>query len=329
MPDRAAIRPGTAAARAATPAARERFAPAERALVELLVRAFDVPQAFRAAAELRRRDMIASGMHRVEGIALDHAGEILARGVTKLGLTRQAWDALPALEALRRDYQLPIPAIYAAKRRSRFVLMEWVDGLSLDLLVRAGCGRAPAERAGAAVAHLHSAPATDFHLLTLERLLGELNPAPVELPGQLGLRAAALASAIGALPDPITRSSGLCHRDLHPRQILDNGQRAIIVDLDQVDRGHPALDLANFSAYLTARIPEHAFAIEEAFLAGYAAAARSYLPGHDAQAESIYRAFTFLRLAVKAFRLGQAGWERAVDELLGLGQRSLDCAEAA
>jgi Ser/Thr protein kinase RdoA (MazF antagonist) len=128
--------------------------------------------------------------------------------------------------------------------------------------------------------------------------------------------------------DPVTRRTGLCHRDLHPRQLLDDGARVMIVDLDQVGRGHPALDLANFRAYLTARIPHHCVAIEEAFLAGYAARTRFYFPGDDVESEAIYRAFTFLRLAVKTCRGARTGWECTASELLDSGERSLFGAEA-
>ena len=296
-------------------------APDEQLLVEALAAALRVPLRLWSEVSLRRWDLQQPGdLRRVEGVVLDYRGVILARAVIKSGLADRAWRALPALDALRREHRLPIPALHALQWE-RLALMEWAGGRPLSRLIFEKGGVAAAERAGAAVTALHSAPAGHFELLTLERLLRDLHPAPDALPGKLGWRGAAIASAIGAMPDPVIRHTGLCHRDLHPRQILDDGAQVRIVDLDQVGRGHPALDLANFSTYLTVRMPHHCVATERAFLTGYSTRTRSYVPGNDPTAETVYRAFTFLRLAVKACRLAEAGWERRANALLDSAYR--------
>lgn len=296
--------------------------PEERLLVEALAASLRVPRRFWSEVSLRRWDLQQGrNLRRVEGVVLDHRGVILARAVIKSGLADRALRALPALDALRRQHRLPIPALHALQWESRLALMECAGGRPLSSLIFENVGVAAAERAGAAVAAFHAAPAGHFELLTLERLLRDLHPAPDALPYKFAWRGSRLARAIGAMPDPVIRHTGLCHRDLHPRQILDDGAQVRIVDLDQVGRGHPALDLANFSAYLTVRMPNHCVAAERAFLTGYSARTTSYVPGSDPAAETVYRAFTFLRLAVKTCRLAEAGWERRASALLDSAHR--------
>ncbi len=53
-----------------------------------------------------------------------------------------------------------------------------------------------------------------------------------------------LAPSYGSLPH------ATLHRDFHPGQILLDGERVILLDLDQFRAGDPAIDLGNFTAHL-------------------------------------------------------------------------------
>ncbi|MGA1781458.1 MAG: phosphotransferase, partial [Planctomycetota bacterium] len=45
----------------------------------------------------------------------------------------------------------------------------------------------------------------------------------------------------------------LCHRDFHDKQILIDGDRGTLIDMDLAAAGHPALDVGNILAHLRLR----------------------------------------------------------------------------
>ncbi len=45
----------------------------------------------------------------------------------------------------------------------------------------------------------------------------------------------------------------LCHRDFHDKQVLIDGDRGTLIDLDLAAAGHPALDVGNILAHLRLR----------------------------------------------------------------------------
>jgi tRNA A-37 threonylcarbamoyl transferase component Bud32 len=258
------------------------------------------------------------GERLVEQIALRRRGITAARAVAKTCADGRSLLSMLKLE----QHSLPIPRLLTYLPEHRVLVMEEAQGERLDHLILAGRGVPAARHAGAAVAILHRECPAGLERITLEGLLGGLSPGPTGLPGALGERAAALAATLRALPDPIERRATLCHRDLHPRQIFDDGECVTLVDLDLIGLGHPALDLANFEVYLRVRHPSRADDLTAAFHLGYAAAER------DPAAEDIYRAFTYLRLAVKTYRNAQPGWRELTARLLEDGRTALASMEA-
>jgi hypothetical protein len=120
--------------------------PDERLLVEVLAASLRVPPRFWSDVSLRRWDLQQPrDLRRVEGVVLDYRGVILARAVIKSGLADRAWRALPALDALRRQHRLPIPALHALQWESRLALMEWAAGRPLSSLIFEKGGVASAE----------------------------------------------------------------------------------------------------------------------------------------------------------------------------------------
>lgn len=100
-------------------------------------------------------------------------------------------------------------------------------------------------------------------------------------------------AALAALPDGGV--TGI-HRDFYPDQVLLDGARVCIVDLDLFARGDPMIDLGNFIAYLAEEaLRRHGDlsalqAHEAAFLAGY----RSILPV-DADRLAVHRRVSLAR----------------------------------
>jgi tRNA A-37 threonylcarbamoyl transferase component Bud32 len=258
------------------------------------------------------------GRRIVVRVGLRRRGVTVASAVAKMDADGRGEPLFRVLAPL----DLPIPKLLAYLPEHRLLLMEEVSGQRLDHQVLAGGGDETARRAGTSVAILHRNQPPGLERITIELLLAGLRPQPADLPGLLRGRAAALATALGDLPDPIERLAVLCHRDLHPQQIIDDGKRASLLDLDLAGRGHPALDLANFEVYLRVRHPRRAERIFAAFSQGYAAAGGR---GRDPGAERFYRAFTYLRLAMKTFRMANAGWPEQAAILVshGLGELGL------
>ena len=103
------------------------------------------------------------------------------------------------------------------------------------------------ERIAAWLRQLHSLPApaglrrVDF-LSTLADYAAHLPPG--QLPQSLLAEAAEWRAQLGSVSVPV-----LCHHDLHHANILDAGERLLVIDWEYAGLGHPMMDLAAFAAY--------------------------------------------------------------------------------
>jgi hypothetical protein len=83
------------------------------------------------------------------------------------------------------------------------------------------------------------------------RILHEKLPLVAQLRPELGCRISELLRACDslgtAIPEP--RYTGI-HRDFYPDQVLVDGKRLYIVDLDLYCEGDPGLDIGNFLGHL-------------------------------------------------------------------------------
>jgi aminoglycoside phosphotransferase (APT) family kinase protein len=217
--------------------------------------------------------------------------------------------------------------------RQRFLAQQWVEQRPYPALM-AGRGFHQGLRwAGRALAQLHGLPADSGPAKTTDRHLAELmTPPPADLAARLPALAPRLRAVIGDVgrlcdgsPAPLAwpspQGQGLqatpspvapIHRDFHLRQLFFGGRRVWLIDWDQYALGDPALDVGNFLVYLETHLDGRIGEAQEAFLEGYGVAAGdalwARLPG--------YRALTYLRLACKAYRLQQPGWERRLERML-------------
>ncbi|HSK10256.1 MAG TPA: phosphotransferase [Vicinamibacterales bacterium] len=110
-----------------------------------------------------------------------------------------------------------------------------------------------ASRVAEAIAKLHGQPAGDARRHGIEeemRILGErLGSVPAEMvaPGRAEEILLGCARLAGVLPSVPPRS---LHRDFYPDQIIDDGGRLYLLDLDLHAAGDPALDVGNFLAHV-------------------------------------------------------------------------------
>lgn len=87
-------------------------------------------------------------------------------------------------------------------------------------------------------------------VVLLQRRLGEYQQMLAAPPARTDETVGRVVNALRGL-EPVAAS--LCHRDLHDKQILLDGERGGLIDLDLAAVGHPALDAGNILAHLRLR----------------------------------------------------------------------------
>lgn len=241
------------------------------------------------------------------------------RLVAKIGRPEAA-AAEAAARAAVGEPRLPlaVPRLVLHDPATGLLVTEHCPGETLADRIRAG-DSAAARRAGAALATLQESPPADRTPVGLREHAADLiRPAREQWAGHplLGDRAARLLRSL-LRAEPACVPGRPVHRDLHPRQMLDDGRRTWVLDWEHAAWGDPALDVGNLCGYLRARLePATAEPAVAAFLAGYADG------DHDGALHraGLYEAFTFLRLACKAARAGRDA-EPAVHRLLSLAEQ--------
>ncbi|WP_050527680.1 aminoglycoside phosphotransferase family protein [Pseudorhodobacter aquimaris] len=191
-----------------------------------------------------------------------------------------------ALRAAGLDGRAPlnvgVPAARGAIAAPALWFQDEVAGGLLADMLHPGGDIGPVARTGTALARLHLAGVPATRVWTMA--------------DEVGVLERALATARAHLPDEATRIEGIAvaaaglvqrlgpveatgiHRDFYPDQVLIDGGRVWLLDLDLYAEGDPVIDLANFLAHLDefglrqyrdlTALGRHA----AAFLAGYAAA---------------------------------------------------------
>lgn len=144
-----------------------------------------------------------------------------------------------------------VPDVVFASSELGLWAMPQLSGAMLD--PRQHDGKAFAA-AGAALAHLHLAQVECTRVWTIKdeadvlvRSLQEIAWAHPELAKPLQK---ILEKAQRILEDHPNTASALLHRDFYPDQVLIQPACVVLLDLDLVARGDPAIDLGNFLAHL-------------------------------------------------------------------------------
>lgn len=216
---------------------------------------------------------------------------------------------------------IPEPLTYDAS--SRILVQRMAVGDGLGTRVRSG-DMVAMEQAGRATGALHALDLPDHPPTSIDdHMTALMRPHPDELAAarpELAPRIGALTSGLRSAAPPPGAFRAPIHRDLHPRQMIVDGDRVAIVDWDLAGVGDPALDLGNIQGWLATHLPgDAARGAAERFLTGYV-----HVAGDAALARlDTYRAFTYLRLACKRHRLG-ADAARAIVPLLDAAEAALD-----
>ncbi|MFI8632763.1 hypothetical protein ACIGEP_09235 [Microbacterium sp. NPDC077663] len=119
----------------------------------------------------------------------------------------------------------------------------------------------------------------------------------------------------GLLGHPSSRHV-LAHRDLHDKQLLWDGERLGLLDVDTVSAAEPELDLANLREHVDLRVAQGMWAPARADVARTWIDRTAAAIGADPERTAAYAAATRLRLAcLYLFRPRWRGWaERALLE---------------
>ncbi|MCB9011870.1 MAG: aminoglycoside phosphotransferase family protein [Actinobacteria bacterium] len=213
------------------------------------------------------------------------------------------------LDALARSAAAPfVPRAIATDDSGHVGLIEWTPGTPLDSLdADAVIDVAPA--IGRVVRILHESGAELDRDWTVGDELHQLRrrAVPATVP---------LVDAVESAPDIL--ALGLeplvsAHRDLHPRQVVVDGGRIRLIDLDDAAQAPAGLDVGNFVAHVRrdaaiGRMPHEAVeGVIEGFLDGY---------GHCDESVSHWERLALIRLAGLAeSRHERADWARELRSL--------------
>jgi aminoglycoside phosphotransferase (APT) family kinase protein len=160
--------------------------------------------------------------------------------------------------ALRRaaDGRLSLPRPVGYLSSLGLVLQESVDGERLSNLMAATSVQDNLRLTATAIADLHAISAP----LSVRRSAAGDARAVQRLANSLATICPQLAGPIGRLRDDLAAEiearatiSGLIHGDFHPGNVLVDGDRVTLIDLDNIGYGDPAADIGRFLASLRTR----------------------------------------------------------------------------
>ena len=198
-------------------------------------------------------------------------------------------------------------------KRHRALAFEWLPGTMLrDQLGRPSLDSEMLGGVGAALAELHAQPVKRLPQRDLARRLRSLT----ELGENLAFLVPSLAERTGALVAALAQGLSendatpcATHGDLHDKQILLDGERVSLIDLDQAAIGDPRRDLALLFAHLERDAlvgtlgAERARAVREAVVLGYEKAG-----GRVAAPLDLHVAEALVGLAHHPFRRREPEW---------------------
>jgi len=219
------------------------------------------------------------------------------------------------------DALLPLPRVMGGSRRHRALVLEWLDGHSLDEALETGAwSGAAVTNAAALLAALHSrridglpawSPTTEA-----SRIRAAAQAVAATLP-DLEAPTARLARRLGGVMSETNSSGRFIHADFSADQVIFCRDSCSIIDLDSAMSGPPSWDLASFVARLERDVVSGRLTTEVAeevrgeFLEAYAQAASTSVRLADRCV-----AAALLRLAPEPFRRREPDWTERTEMML-------------
>jgi len=219
------------------------------------------------------------------------------------------------------DMRLPLPRLIGGSRRHRVLVLEWLQGDSLQGALENGTwsGAGVTEAAGV-LAALHSRRVDGLPSwspsLEASKLRAAAEAVAVTLP-DLEEPALQLARRLGGDMSQTGRSGRLIHADLSPDQVIISRDSSRIIDVDSAMCGPPGWDLATFAAALERDVilgrvtTQVAEAVRDQFLGAYTRAAPMTVRLDDRLV-----AAALLRLAPEPFRRRETDWTERTEAIV-------------
>jgi len=220
-----------------------------------------------------------------------------------------------------------VPRLLGHSRRRHVTIMEWLDGQPLDEMLATPQAAGVMEATGVALRRLHQHPARGLlprsrkteakHVQTAAHAVALVYPDLATQAHELAARLQAWLHAQPSLMQPI-------HGDCYSDQVLVQGDRVALVDLDQAALGDPAADLGNFIAHLHRAALHGTLTFEQAetytaaLLTGYAA------DGVERTRVKSYAAIGLLHLAAEPFRRRAPDWHTRMAAIIAHVQTLVD-----
>lgn len=216
---------------------------------------------------------------------------------------------------------LKVPPLLGSVEEIGLDLVEAVGGSSLHDLLAAAPDREGVAATAEALAELHAAlgPLADrVHtaddelalLRSWESWMTGIEPLVAERAGRVLARLASGA--------PAGRPASFAHRDFHDKQVLLDGPRRWLLDVDTACTGDRELDLGNFVAHLYLRGLQWDRESDHRELEALAVQAYGHRAGREAT--RWYRSASLVRLAFVYWL--RPRWRHVTDALLGEAERS-------
>lgn len=236
----------------------------------------------------------------------------------------QAMRSVHAHLTQHQNAPLAIPKPLFYDQNNRLLILNWVSGEPFFDLLTNPQFEQYFWLAGKALAFLHNLPMNFGEVKTLDDNIAELiTPHPSMLAQKLPEQNERIAAIIRRLQIVDSQLGTIkpvpLHRDFHLRQLFYEQDKLWLIDWDMYALGNPALDIGNFITYLETKIPTQANTAIAAFLEGY----QVLRPDISARNVRLYQAFTYLRLACKAYRLQAEDWGKRIDHYLATCERLL------
>lgn len=241
----------------------------------------------------------------------------------------------PNAGSFRSRGPLRVPFRIGRSERRRILAFEWLAGRPLsEAILDPEPDLDGFAAAGAALAELHAQDPPGLATRTRREEIGtwlalaegiaSLHPSGEGRARSLARRLASVFAAEPAALRPV-------HGDFYARQVLVDGGKASLLDLDRAARGDPAADLGRFLAHLErdamrgAVPPGRVEPAGAALLDGYRRASGSPL----SPAVEPHVAAALLSLAADPFRLREPDWPHRIDAVLERAERILEKGGAA
>lgn len=257
----------------------------------------------------------------------------LRRLVGKMDATRNApqifmrsWSLWRAA-AGRPGFALPVGYDTALN----LYLQEWVPGDRLSDLVDGGAFLGLVRQTARIVALLHSLDVPLRSRRTPEkeaRTVHRWGSSLAAIRPQQRHRIRRLRDHLAREMECRARITGAVHGDLHPSNIISDGNKVTLIDLDNTARGDRLLDVGRFlSALRTSSLRVHGThsglsEAGDAFLDHYLE-----LTGEDPRRARLFEAAALLTSAGTGFRLQRPGWEESADLLIDEVERVMKLAD--